>query len=97
MIRDLERSPQFEAGVLASISKTNTKTLNGLTHGGIELAIGMIAEDTLERNYRADDLIEALNFSGAVALMTAHAIAMIADDGARSINLLERSKQWAAD
>jgi hypothetical protein len=56
-----------------------------------------MADGRLERNYRADELIEALNFSGAIALLAAHGVAMIANDAVLGGKLLERCKQWASN
>jgi hypothetical protein len=96
MVKALERSTRFSSGVLERTSRINGKTLHGLTHSGIEQAMRMMTEDGLERNYNSEELVEALNFSGAIALLAAHEVAMIVDEVALTAQLLDRCRQWAA-
>lgn len=82
MIRDIERLPDFNCGVLSLMKKTNWKAFNSYTHTGYFAVDRHLNGQTVGPNVSDDQICEILGFADSVALMAALEFAYLVNDEA---------------
>lgn len=95
MIRDIERVEGFDVGVLSDIRSRSWSTMNGFVHSGYEQIARHQTEGTIEPNYDGDEIVEAINFATAIALLSAVAMADLANTPQLAADVLEKIKHFS--
>jgi hypothetical protein len=70
-VAEIESLPGYEARVLSNVTSCSWKAMNSYTHTGYLQIVRRQTETALESNYSDDEVIQALNFSGAVSCLVA--------------------------
>lgn len=69
MIEAVEKHSDFSDKVLSGIKMQVWKAMHGYTHGGMHQIARRIKADSIEPNYKPEEIIEVLRASGLFALM----------------------------
>ena len=95
MISALENGSRVEEHVLSRSKKANWHALCGFTHTGGNHLQRFQTSDGIEANYDPGEISEALDFSDAMALLSATGIAGLALQSDLAERLLTKSKDYA--
>lgn len=70
MLKDLEKQPAFDEQVLSQIKRRTWKAMCGYTHvGGLHVQ-RWVTSDSIEPNYSADEVREALRFADIIVALS---------------------------
>ena len=70
--------------------------MNSFTHSGYSQAVRRSTTDSIEPNYEEHEILEALQFSNAIAMLAATQIASLANNVELANDLLKKTKRmWA--
>ncbi len=92
LINDLEKLEDFNVGVLLQMKQDSWKLLNSFTHGGYHHIRRRNTLDGIEANYPECEVVAALNFAGAVAILSTVELAKMAKNNELLKEAYERSK-----
>jgi hypothetical protein len=95
LIADLEKQEAFSVGVLSQAKQDSWKLFNSFTHSGSHHVRRRNTQNGIEANYPDQEIVAALDFAGAVAIMSTIGFATVAgnDDLARCA--YEKSKLFS--
>lgn len=80
LISQLESSKAFAGSTISDAHSQNWNAQNGLTHGGIQLAMRHLTSETIEPNFPDEEVVEALGYANAFAGFAAMQVAVAADN-----------------
>jgi len=66
LVQEIEELDGFESGTLSTMKKKSWKAMNSFTHTGFAQAVRRTTDTTIEPNYDAQEVLEALHFSRAM-------------------------------
>lgn len=95
LISDLEKPDAFRVGVLSRAKQDSWGLLNSFTHSGYHHVRRRYTESAIEANYPEHDIVAALYFADAVALMSTSTLSIVAGDNEVARNAYERSKLFS--
>jgi hypothetical protein len=95
LLAAIEALPSFADGRLSNIKAQSWNAMCEFTHTGSLQVQRWNTESSIEQNYPPEELIEALSFSGAIALLSGIGMATLAANELLELKLLERSHQYA--
>jgi hypothetical protein len=78
LIEEIEQQDGFQEGVLSKAKAANWKAMNSYTHSGFYQSGRRVKEKTIEANYKEEEIIDLLEFSDAIGMLTALQIALMA-------------------
>jgi hypothetical protein len=93
LIAEIEQTEAFKEGVLSAIKKRSWRAMNSFTHSGYSQAVRRNTEDSIEPNYEEQEILEVLQFSNAIALLTCIEIASLANNGDLAYEFLKKAKR----
>jgi len=97
LIQDVEKLDGFEECVLSDIKTRSWKMLNSFTHSGYDQVMRRNTDTTIEPNYKDSEILDLLNFTNVVGLLTGMAIAYMAERETLAVAILEKAKTFWND
>lgn len=94
-LASLELVEAFSNGQLSRIKAESWSAMCSFTHTGILQVERLLTETRIEQNFPPEELVQAANFTGAIALMSGIGMAALAEDGMLGTTLLEKARQYA--
>jgi len=91
LVQEIEELDGFESGTLSNMKKKSWKAMNSFTHTGFAQAVRRTTDTTIEPNYDAQEVLEALHFSRAIDFLSAIATADLAGNLKLANDVLERA------
>ena len=91
LVQEIEELDGFESGTLSNMKKKSWKAMNSFTHTGFAQAVRRTTDTTIEPNYDAQEVLEALHFSRAIDFLSAIATADLAENLKLANDVLERA------
>jgi len=79
LIDALEQQPSFQNQFLSVIKDQAWKAMNSYTHGGTYQISRRLQDGYIESNFEDAELLEVIQFSGMMAVLTLNQIATLAD------------------
>ena len=95
LVEEIERHEGYNVGVLAEVKRNSWSAMNDFTHGGALQVFRRITSDSITPNYAFEEVTEALNFSGAIGLLSTSEVALLAGCQDLAAELLEEMKKQA--
>jgi hypothetical protein len=95
LINDLEKLEAFGVGVLSQAKQDSWKLFNSFTHSGYHHVRRRYTENAIEANYPDLELVAALDFAGAAAIMSTLALAIVAGNDDLARKAYEKSKLFS--
>jgi len=80
LIKDIEKHEAFSEGILSDVKKLSWKVMNSFTHGGFYQVVRRNKETEIAPNYSNEEIIDALESANSFAILTAIAIADMANN-----------------
>jgi hypothetical protein len=71
LIDEIEKQPDYRRAVLSKIKKQAWKTMCSYAHGGFHQAVNRLTSGFIQPRYAEGAKVEVVNFSSAVALLSA--------------------------
>ena len=96
LLQDVERIPGFEIGVLSTSKRKSWDAMNDFTHAGYVHVTRRNTDLSIEPNYAEDEIVEAIGFANAIALLASVEVALLAGDEKLAQSVLERSRDFGA-
>jgi hypothetical protein len=96
-ISDLEKLDDYSAGVLSQTKKDHWKQLCSFTHSGFQHVQRRNTQNCIEANYSETELVDALNFACAIAIMSTLGFAIIAGNKDLERKSFEKSKLFSEE
>ena len=93
LIAEVETTEAFKEGVLSAIKKRSWKAMNSFTHSGYSQAVRRNTQDSIEPNYEEKEVLEVLQFSNAIALLSCIEIASLANNVDLAYEFLKKAKR----
>jgi hypothetical protein len=97
LVSDLEKLEAFSVGVLSRTKKDIWKLFNSFTHSGYHHVRRRNTQNGIEADYPEQEIIAALNFAGAVAIMSTIGFATVAGNTDLAKNAYEKSKLFSEE
>lgn len=97
LVADVEQLEDFSDGVLSWAKERSWTAMNSFTHCGFHQVVRRNTEESIEPDYSEDEVVEALNFSTAIGLLTALQIARLANDEFLANEVFQRTLQEIPD
>jgi hypothetical protein len=87
LINDIESHDGYSVGVLSDVKKSSWRAMNDYTHGGALQVIRRITPDSIASDYTDKQILEVLEFAGAVGYWATSEVALLArrEDIAREL------------
>ena len=96
LLGEIETVEAFTEGVLSAVKRRSWNAMNSFTHSGYSQAVRRNTTDSIEPNYEEHEILEALQFSNAIAMLAAIQIASMANNVELANDLLKKTKRmWA--
>jgi len=92
MVTEVEANEGYNVGVLGELKRNSWSAMNDFTHGGALQVVRRITGDSIAANYTADEILEALNFAGAIGILSTSEVAFIVGRQDIAFELLEEMK-----
>ena len=97
LINRVEAIEGFDNGILSATKQMSWRAMNDFTHSGYIHAVHRNKDETIEPNYSAEMVLEALGFANAVGLLAAFEAACLAQDETLVQDILAKSLEfWSA-
>lgn len=96
LILDLEKISAYSDGVLSRTKDDSWRLLNSLTHAGHEQLRRRTTLTSIENDYREHEVVAALQFAGAVAIMSTVGLATVLNDALLAKLAFEQSKVFSS-
>jgi hypothetical protein len=93
MLEEIEKTDAFNEGVLSAIKKRSWRAMNSFTHSGYSQAVRRNTSNSIEPNYDEHELLEALQFANAIALLAAIQVASLADNVDLAYDFLKKARR----
>jgi hypothetical protein len=93
IIAEIEQTEAFKEGVLSATKKRSWRAMNSFTHSGYSQAVRRNTEEFIEPNYEEPEILEVLQFSNAIALLTCIEIASLANNRDLAYEFLKKAKR----
>ena len=93
LLEEIETVEAFTEGVLSAVKKRSWKPMNSFTHSGFSQAVRRNTTDSIEPNYEEQEILEALRFSSAIAMLAAIRIASLANNVELANDFLKKTKR----
>ena len=93
LIRAIEKIDGYNVGILSKAKQAGWKVMNSFTHSGFNQVVRRNTNSTIEPNYPAEEIEEAINFTNAIGLLSYLEISFIAKKNELSIEILEKIKE----
>lgn len=90
-IADIERLDGFNIGTLSTAKKTSFDAMNGFTHTGFHQIVRRNKVGTIEPAYDDAEILEVLDFTNAIAVLTAMEIAHLANNEALAKEISQKA------
>ena len=97
LIRDLEKLEAFSVGVLSRAKQDSWKLFNSFTHSGYLHVRRRNTQTGIEANYPEQEIVAALDFAGAVAIMSTIGFATVAGNNDLAGRAYEKSKLFSVE
>lgn len=91
LIQAIENIEDFSLGVLSRLKMQGWKAMNSYTHSGFQHVIRRMKADTLEPNYREEEILEALNCANALGLLSVLQVAFLSTSQQLPSIILEKT------
>lgn len=96
LIAEIEQLESFNAGILSAAKKRSWSVMNSFTHCGFHQVVRRNKEATIEPDYAEEEILEVVNFAGAIGLLSAIEIAHLAGNEALANEVLQKAKHvWS--
>lgn len=92
LIEEIEKCDGFEKGILSEAKSANWKAMNSFTHSGYFQTARRSKEETIEPNYKDEEIIELLNIANALGMLSALQLAILANKNELAVVMLEKFK-----
>jgi len=96
LVSEIESKETFNAGILSNARKSGWGAMNSYTHSGIQQIVRRNTETSITPNYSEGEIVEAINFTNAIALLSAIEICNISNHIKLANELLEKVKEIAS-
>ena len=93
MVEEIEQTDAFNEGVLSAIKKRSWRAMNSFTHSGYSQAVRRNTSDSIEPNYDEREVLEALQFANAIALLASLQVASLAGNVDLAYDFLKKAKR----
>jgi hypothetical protein len=93
LIKDIEKHEAFSEGILSDVKKLSWKVMNSFTHGGFYQVVRRNKEIEIAPNYSDEEIIDALESANSSAILTAIAIADMANNVTLANSIYERGME----
>jgi hypothetical protein len=97
LISDLEKLEAFSVGVLSQAKQDSWKLFNSFTHSGYHHVRRRNTQNGIEANYPDQEIIAALDFAGALAIMSTIGLATAAGNSDVARSAYEKSKLFSVE
>jgi hypothetical protein len=97
LISDLEKLEAYSVGVLSQAKRDSWNMLNSLTHSGYHHVRRRYTQNSIEANYPEREIVGALNFAGALAIMSTIELATAAGNEDLVRSAYEKSKLFSVE
>ena len=94
LIAELETHEAFSGGTLSHVKETSWKTMNSFTHSGFYQAVRQNTADSITPNHTDEEKKDALDTANSFGILTAIAIADMADNEQLAQSVFERGKEF---
>ncbi|OGI53175.1 MAG: hypothetical protein A3E57_03800 [Candidatus Muproteobacteria bacterium RIFCSPHIGHO2_12_FULL_60_33] len=94
LIKDIEKHEAFSEGILSDVKKLSWKVMNSFTHGGFYQVVRRNKETEISPNYSDEEIIDALESANSFAILTAIAIADMANNVTLANSIYERGMEF---
>jgi hypothetical protein len=95
LIGDLEKHEAYSEGILSLVKQDSWNLLNSFTHSGFHHVRRRNTQNYIEANYPEGEIVAALNFAGAIAIMCTVGFSNIAGNEDLALKALEKSKLFS--
>lgn len=96
LVNEIEKLDGFSVGVLSKMKQDSWKLLNSFTHSGYQHIRRRNTHAWIESNYPDQELIAALNFAGAIAILSVLEFAKMAQSDELIKDCYEKAKLFSA-
>jgi hypothetical protein len=79
-IDDIEKLESYSGGLLSAVKKRNWKIFNSLTHSGAHQAFRRNTDESIEPNYKPEEIKEIVWFANAISILAGYEVAGMATD-----------------
>lgn len=93
MVAAVEGVGGYGSGTLSTVKQNAWKTLCGFTHTGVEQIVRRSTGSTIEPNYQDAEVIQAVNFSNSIGLLSAIAVCDVAGRTDIANDILDKIKE----
>jgi hypothetical protein len=95
LVDEIEELDPFQSRILSAAKSQSWAAMNSFTHSGFSQVVRRNTPDSIEPDYSEGEILEALRFANAIALLSAAEIALLARNDRLASEILERSKsEW---
>ncbi|MEQ9609215.1 MAG: hypothetical protein RLN99_16270 [Kiloniellaceae bacterium] len=95
LVAAVEKLESHKEGVFSEMRLTSWSLLNDYTHTGYAQLCSRLTADSIEANYRADEVLQALNYADAFGYISAIAICDLTDKVDIANQILQKVKaEW---
>ena len=96
LFKAVEKISGWEGGFFSSAHPRLWNLMNSFTHNGIRQVECRMNEQDFDASYHDNQILDALIFSGVIALLCGKAVANLANDIGLASSMLDRAKKFAA-
>lgn len=93
LVEEVEKIDRYKGGTISKAKTAGWKAMNSFTHSGYTQVERRFGESSIEPNYDAKEINEAINFTNATGLLCCLEISFLANDEQFSLELLEKMKE----
>jgi hypothetical protein len=93
LVEEVEKIEGYKSGTISKAKKAGWKAMNSFTHSGYTQVERRFGVSSIEPNYDAKEIEEAINFTNATGLLCCMEISFLTDNKSFSEELLEKIKE----
>jgi hypothetical protein len=94
LIQDIQEVDGYVGRVLSRAKNKSWNPMNSYTHSGYLQIVRRIKETTIEPNYAEDEIVEVLDFTNAVGLLSALQIAFLSGSEQLPYSIIKRMEAF---
>jgi hypothetical protein len=95
LLGEVEKVPGWESGLLSKTKQQSWGAMNSFTHTGILQLQRRMSEVNIEPSYEESEILQILQFSGAIAILCGIAVARLVNNIDLASSMLKRADQFA--
>jgi len=94
LTQDIDKLDGYDGGVFSNAQTKSRKPMNSYTHSGYLQIVRRIKETTIEPNYAEDEIVEVLNFTNAIGLLSTLQVAFLSGSEQLPNSIFEKTKDF---